>query len=121
MVYYEESGIIELLTTYGKTIFSKVTKSMFEELFFCYRKLSLYLKGIRYDFVVVKSNFRGDLVSHIWEKTPKLSVILYNSLNSVSAKKSQSDFMPARASPSGFAAPYHFSISPTCGFAFGDA
>jgi len=57
---------------------------------------------------VVKSNFRGDLVSHIWEKTPKLSVILYNSLNSVSAKKSQkvkiqseSDFMPARASPSG--------------------
>jgi len=51
MVYYEESGIIELLTTYGKTIFSKVTKSMFEELFFCYRKLSLYLKGIRYDFV----------------------------------------------------------------------
>jgi len=28
--------------------------------------------------------------------------------------------MPARASPSGFTAPYHFSISPTCGFAFGD-
>jgi len=66
---------------------------------------------------VVKSNFRGDLVSHIWEKTPKLSVILYNSLNSVSAKKSQkvkiqseSDFMPARASPSGFAAPITFQF-----------
>jgi len=31
--------------------------------------------------------------------------------------QSGSDFMPAHASPSGFAAP--FSISPTCGFAFG--
>jgi len=25
--------------------------------------------------------------------------------------------MPAHASPSGFATPYHFSISPTCGLA----
>jgi len=25
------------------------------------------------------------------------------------------------SSPSGFATPYHFSISRTCGFAFGDA
>jgi len=29
--------------------------------------------------------------------------------------------MPARTSPSGFAAPYNFSISPTCGFIFGDS
>jgi len=28
--------------------------------------------------------------------------------------------MPARASPSGLAAPYNFSISPTCGLSFGD-
>jgi len=35
--------------------------------------------------------------------------------------QSESDFMPARAVPSGFAAPYHFLISPTCGFTFGDA
>jgi len=34
--------------------------------------------------------------------------------------QSESDFIPARTSPSGFAAPYHFSISPTCDFAFGD-
>jgi len=32
----------------------------------------------------------------------------------------ESDFTSARASPSGFAAPYNFPISPTCGFAFGD-
>jgi len=32
--------------------------------------------------------------------------------------QSESDYMQACASPSGFAAPYHFSISPTCGFAF---
>jgi len=29
--------------------------------------------------------------------------------------------MPARASPSGFAVPFHFSISFTCGFAFRSA
>jgi len=29
-------------------------------------------------------------------------------------------YAPARTSPFGFAAPYHFSVSPTCGFAFGD-
>jgi len=32
--------------------------------------------------------------------------------------QSESDFMPVRASPSGFAVLYHFSISPTFGFAF---
>jgi len=32
--------------------------------------------------------------------------------------ESESDFMPARASLSGFAVSYHFSISPTFGFAF---
>jgi len=31
-----------------------------------------------------------------------------------------SDFMPARASPSGFAVSYRFSISPTCGVVFGE-
>jgi len=44
-------------------------------------------------------------------------------LKPLSVKKqkiqSESDFTPARASPSGFAAPYNFSISITCGFAFG--
>jgi len=44
-------------------------------------------------------------------------------LNPLSAQKSkvqsESDFMSARTSPSDFAAPYYFSISPTCGFAFG--
>jgi len=44
-------------------------------------------------------------------------------VNPLSTKKSkvqsESDFMPERASPSGFAAPSHFSISPTCAFAFG--
>jgi len=40
--------------------------------------------------------------------------------NPLSAKKvlSESDFMPVRTSPSSSAASYHFSISPTCGFAF---
>jgi len=33
--------------------------------------------------------------------------------------QSESDSMPARVSPSGFAVPYHFSISITGGFAFG--
>jgi len=33
--------------------------------------------------------------------------------------QSESNFMPARASPSDFAVPYNFSISFTCGFAFG--
>jgi len=32
---------------------------------------------------------------------------------------SESDLMPVRASPSGFAVPYHFLISNACGFAFG--
>jgi len=32
--------------------------------------------------------------------------------------QSKSDSMPAHASPSGFAFPYHFSISTTGGFAF---
>jgi len=34
--------------------------------------------------------------------------------------QSESDFMPARTSPFGFAVPFNFSISPTCSFAFGD-
>jgi len=34
--------------------------------------------------------------------------------------QSESDFMPARASPSGFAVPYNFSIPLTCGFCFSD-
>jgi len=46
MVYYEESGIIELLTTYGKTIFSKVTKSMFEEFFFVIESFRYTLKAL---------------------------------------------------------------------------
>jgi len=33
--------------------------------------------------------------------------------------QSESDSMPAHASPSSFAVPYHFSISITGGFAFG--
>jgi len=45
-------------------------------------------------------------------------------LNPLSAKKSkvvqsESDFMPACASLSGLAVPYHFSISIIGGFAFG--
>jgi len=32
--------------------------------------------------------------------------------------QSENDFMRARASPSGFPIPYHFSFSLTCGFAF---
>jgi len=41
--------------------------------------------------------------------------------NSLNAKyKVKVTFMPARASPSGFTASYHFSISPTCGFALGE-
>jgi len=32
---------------------------------------------------------------------------------------SESDLMPARASLSGFAIPYHFSVSITCCFDFG--
>jgi len=35
--------------------------------------------------------------------------------------QSESDSMPARASPSGFAIPYQFSISITSGFAFGNS
>jgi len=44
-------------------------------------------------------------------------------LTHLSAKEivqSENDSIPARASLSGFAASYNFSISPTCGFAFGD-
>jgi len=33
-------------------------------------------------------------------------------------RQSESDFMPGRASPSGFVVHYSFSISPTCGFIF---
>jgi len=32
--------------------------------------------------------------------------------------ESESDFMPANASPPGFAVPYNFSISLTCSFCF---
>jgi len=40
-------------------------------------------------------------------------------INRLSVQR-KSDFMPACASPSGFTAPYYFSISPTCDFPFGE-
>jgi len=46
------------------------------------------------------------------------NILLANDWPLKAASFKQSDFMPARDSPSGFAAPYNFSISPPCGFAF---
>jgi len=49
-----------------------------------------------------------------------LTLWVPNKSKEVQEVQSERDFMPARASPFGFAVPYSFSISPTCGFAFGD-
>jgi len=85
--------------------------------FFCWNlnvmsKLSIMLEGVSQTVQTCYFKWRNFLELFMWRNIESLNEksLLCNFINPLSAK-SESDLMRVCASPSGFAVPYHFSIS----------